>query len=378
MCRCDLIVLTYYACSVTPENFDLSDSTPFNFGDDCPVFDGLFRYCSLYTGATMSAARNLTSGLSDIAINWSGGLHHAQKGWASGFCYVNDIVIAILELLRIHPRVLYIDIDVHHGDGVQAAFASTDRVMTLSYHKYDPETFFPGTGGLKETGPDSTRNPGAHHSLNVPLKDGIDDAQYTSLFRKVTGSVVEAFKPTAIVLQCGADSLGGDRLGKFNLNIKAHGECLSFVKNMGLPLLVLGGGGYTARNVARLWCHETSLCVGADLRETIPEHVPYRQAFEGTENGSGELYPELHNTDKRHKNEHDQAYLDLIVEKISEQLRYLQGAPSVAMRCIPRDIWGLREGVERDVEDEGAAAEEYERSRRMKERRIGGRGELVG
>ena len=363
---------------MTPANYDSSDPKLKGFGDDCPVFDGLWRYCSLYAGASLSAARNLTSGLSDIAINWSGGLHHAQKGWASGFCYVNDIVIAILELLRVHPRVLYIDIDVHHGDGVENAFASTDRVMTLSYHKYDPETYFPGTGGLDYTGPDSARNPGAHHSLNVPLKDGIDDAQYISLFKTVTGNVIDAFKPTAIVLQCGADSLGGDRLGRFNLNIKAHGECLSFVKSKGLPLLVVGGGGYTARNVARLWCHETSLCVGANLNETLPEHVPYRQAFEGAENGDGALYPELHNTDKRHKNEHDQAYLNNIVEKITEELRYLKGAPSVAMRDIPRDIWGLREGVDRDMGEEGEDDEGYEPRRKTKERRIGGRGEMVG
>lgn len=95
----------------------------------------------------IEGAARLNRGLCDIAINWAGGLHHAKKSEASGFCYVNDIVLGILELLRYYARVLYIDIDVHHGDGVEEAFYTTDRVMTVSFHKYGE--FFPGTGELK-------------------------------------------------------------------------------------------------------------------------------------------------------------------------------------------------------------------------------------
>jgi histone deacetylase 1/2 len=102
-----------------------------NFNEDCPVFGGLFDFCRLYAGASVQAARRLNDGLADIAINWGGGLHHAKKSEASGFCYVNDLVLAILELLKRHARVLYIDIDVHHGDGVEEAFYLTDRVMTV-------------------------------------------------------------------------------------------------------------------------------------------------------------------------------------------------------------------------------------------------------
>ncbi|KAJ0357314.1 hypothetical protein COL922a_014664, partial [Colletotrichum nupharicola] len=113
------------------EKADLSEAIArFNFGDDCPIFDGLFQYCSLYSGASIDAARKLCNNQADIAINWSGGLHHAKKAEASGFCYINDIVLAILQLLRVHPRVMYIDIDVHHGDGVEQAFWSSDRVLT--------------------------------------------------------------------------------------------------------------------------------------------------------------------------------------------------------------------------------------------------------
>jgi len=108
--------------------------------------------------------------MSDICINWSGGLHHAKKEEASGFCYVNDIVLAILELLKYHNRVLYIDIDVHHGDGVEEAFYTTNRVMTVSFHRYG-ENYFPGTGDLQDIGVGE----GQFYSLNVPLKMYIDD-----------------------------------------------------------------------------------------------------------------------------------------------------------------------------------------------------------
>jgi histone deacetylase 1/2 len=122
----------------------------------------------------------LNRGLCDIAINWAGGLHHAKKSEASGFCYVNDIVLGILELLRYYARVLYIDIDVHHGDGVEEAFYTTDRVMTVSFHKYGE--FFPGTGELKDVGVQK----GKYYSVNVPLRDGIDDESYQTTFEPVS------------------------------------------------------------------------------------------------------------------------------------------------------------------------------------------------
>ena len=115
---------------------------------DCPGFDGLFNFCQLAVGGSIDAADLIVSGCADIAINWAGGFHHAKKTEASGFCFVNDIVICILELLKNYPRVLYLDIDVHHGDGVEEAFFSTNRVMTVSFHEYEEE-FFPGTGGLE-------------------------------------------------------------------------------------------------------------------------------------------------------------------------------------------------------------------------------------
>ncbi|KAI9680976.1 MAG: histone deacetylase [Trizodia sp. TS-e1964] len=331
---------------VTPQTLEQFGSVErFNIGDDCPIFAGLNNYCSLYAGASIDAARKLCSGQSDIAINWSGGLHHAKKGEASGFCYINDIVLAIQQLLLYHPRVLYIDIDVHHGDGVEQAFWSTDRVLTLSLHKYDPEHFFPGTGPLSSCGPSNPLNPGSHHSLNVPLRDGIGDVQYVNLFKAVVTPCVNSYRPTAIVLQCGADSLGSDRIGCFNLNIRAHGECLAFVKSLRLPLLVLGGGGYTPRNVARLWTHETALCLGVELHPSLPAHTPSLGAFDPDRT----LYPPLAENSK-HVNQNDEMYLDEQVRGVMEHLRWMGGAPGVQMQNVPRDVQGIRDDAEKEVQ----------------------------
>ncbi|KAL8826683.1 MAG: hypothetical protein Q9191_003646 [Dirinaria sp. TL-2023a] len=350
-----------------PHEPDASGYYPFNMGDDCPVFDGLFDYCSYYAGASLDAARKLTSGQSDIAINWSGGLHHAKKGEASGFCYINDIVLAILQMLRTYPRILYIDIDVHHGDGVEQAFWSTDRVLTLSFHKYDKAVFFPGTGGLDETGPQNNANGGAHHSLNVPLADGIDDESYVRLFKDIVGPCVERYNPAAIVFQCGADSLGGDRLGCFNLNIRAHGECVAFAKSFNRPMLVLGGGGYTARNVARLWAHETSVCLDQNLPSALPANMPFLSHFpEKT------LYPDLSKMGKAN-NLNTKESLQHILASTLEQLKYLEGNPSTQMAFIPPDLGPIKEDVEQEIRE---MKEGSEGKRRKKERGAGVRGEL--
>ncbi|KAF2151739.1 histone deacetylase [Myriangium duriaei CBS 260.36] len=329
----------------------------------------------------MEATRCLTNRQSDIAINWSGGLHHAHKAEASGFCYINDIVLAILEMLRFFSRVLYIDIDVHHGDGVEEAFNSSDRVMTVSLHRFgavqdanaNGHYFFPGTGALTDNG--NPASPGHHFALNVPIPSGITDDEYLSVFKRVIGRTLETFRPAAIVLQCGADSLGGDRLGQFNLNIKAHGECLSFVKAAGVPLLILGGGGYTARNVARAWCHETALAVDAKLSDALPVHLlPRAQAFTGKGHGDSKLYPDLKGF---HPNDCTRKDLDNIVQWCFEELRIINHAPSTNMEYLPPPQ--EQDRIRRKVDEEWERERETERSetgRKRRERNTGGRGEL--
>jgi histone deacetylase 1/2 len=176
----------------------------------------------------------------------------------------SDIVLGIIELLRFHQRVLYIDIDVHHGDGVEEAFYTTDRVMTVSFHKYGE--YFPGTGELRDIGVGK----GKYHSVNFPLRDGITDSTYKGIFEPVIEAVMEYYKPEAVVLQCGSDSLSGDRLGCFNLSMRGHANCVNFVKKFGLPTLILGGGGYTMRNVSRTWAYETGQLIGQEMGAQLP------------------------------------------------------------------------------------------------------------
>ncbi|CAD5113514.1 DgyrCDS2674 [Dimorphilus gyrociliatus] len=294
----------------------------FNVGEDCPVFDGMYEFCQLSAGGSVAGAVKLNKQATDIAINWGGGLHHAKKSEASGFCYVNDIVLAILELLKYHPRVLYIDIDIHHGDGVEEAFYTTDRVMTVSFHKYGE--YFPGTGDLRDIG----AGRGKYYAVNFPLRDGIDDDNYEMIFQPVINKVMEMYQPTAIVLQCGADSLSGDRLGCFNLTLKGHGKCVEFMKKFNLPLLMLGGGGYTIRNVARCWTQETAIALDID----IANELPYNDYFEYY----GPDF-KLNISPSNMANQNTPEYLDKIKTRLFENLRMLPHAPSIQMQDVPDD-----------------------------------------
>lgn len=324
---------------VTPDNMDafLKEQGKFNVGDDCPVFDGLFEFCGISAGGSMEGAARLNRGKCDIAVNWAGGLHHAKKSEASGFCYINDIVLGIIELLRFKSRVLYIDIDVHHGDGVEEAFYTTDRVMTCSFHKYGE--YFPGTGELRDTGVGQGKN----YAVNFPLRDGIDDESYKSIFEPVISAVMQYYRPEAVVLQCGGDSLSGDRLGCFNLSMKGHANCVKFVKSFGLPTLVVGGGGYTMRNVARTWAYETGALVGEEMNPVLPFNEYY------------EYYGPDYELDVRAsnmENANSKDYLEKIKIQVIENLKKTAHAPSVQMQDVPRETMvGLTEEEEAELDD---------------------------
>jgi histone deacetylase 1/2 len=237
-----------------------------------------------------------------------------------GFCYINDIVLAILELLKVHARVLYIDIDVHHGDGVEEAFYTTDRVMTFSLHKYGD--FFPGTGDLQDVG----AREGVGYSVNAPLQAGITDESYLQeLFIPVMDKIMDVFQPGAIVLQCGADSLTGDRLGCFNLTTRGHAKAVQHVQSYNIPTLVLGGGGYTIRNVARCWAYETAVLLNEDIDNNIPFNDYYEYYAPDFEL---HLKPDTSMENINHS-------LGNIRTELLQQLSDLQGAPSVQMQQVP-------------------------------------------
>jgi hypothetical protein len=247
-----------------------------------------------------------------------------------------DIVLGIIELLRYKQRVLYIDIDVHHGDGVEEAFYTTDRVMTVSFHKYGE--YFPGTGELRDIGVGN----GKYYSVNFPLRDGITDTTYKSVFEPVIDAVMKWYRPEAVVLQCGGDSLSGDRLGCFNLSMRGHANCVNFVKSFNLPTLILGGGGYTMRNVARAWAYETGLLVGEELGPFLPFNDYYDYFAPDYE-----LDVRPSNMDNANSPE----YLDKIRTQVLENLKRTAHAPSVQMQDIPRSPADLDDEVDEEMDD---------------------------
>ncbi|MCQ2816974.1 MAG: histone deacetylase [archaeon] len=297
-----------FLMSVNSENMnDMSEQLLYySIGEDCPIFEGLGEFCTISGTGSLLGAHYINEGWSDISINWCGGLHHAKRSEAVGFCYLNDCVLAILELLTKYQRVLYIDIDVHHGDGVEEAFFCTDRVMTCSFHKYGD--YFPGSGSINDIG----YGPGKYYAVNFPCYEGMDDISFEYIFKKTINNIVEKFKPQAIVLQGGTDSLSGDRLGCFNLSIKGHSIGVRHVKTLGIPFMMLGGGGYTLRNVPRAWTYESGLAVGIELEDKMPKH-DYLEYF----------YPEykLHMPVSNMENVNTPEYLDSILEQIDSHLK---------------------------------------------------------
>ncbi|KAF8467436.1 hypothetical protein JB92DRAFT_3060539 [Gautieria morchelliformis] len=329
---------------VTPETVEelTASGRRFLTGDDNPAFEGLFEFCSISAGGSIGAAQKLNDGAADIAINWAGGLHHAKKREASGFCYINDIVLAILELLRVFPRVLYIDIDCHHGDGVEEAFYTTDRVLTCSFHKFGD--YFPGTGHIDDKGKDK----GLGYSVNVPLKNGLTDDAFKHVFQPIVDHILEWYQPSAVVLQCGADSLAGDKLGCFNITMEGHAMSVQHLRKSGLPLILLGGGGYTMKNVARAWAYETACALG--IEDTIDRNLPWHDYFEWF---APRYRLEVAENNMEDINTRDQ-YLNGVLKDVLVNLRALPFAPSVALQDVPRKSIGdvVSQKSEEDEEDD--------------------------
>eukprot|EP01134_Creolimax_fragrantissima_P006284 CFRG6284T1 len=259
--------------SLTESDDDIAElKEEFGFLDDAYVFKGMWQYACAIGGASLTAARALTNRTSRYAINWGGGWHHAHREQANGFCYINDIVLAILELKTVFDFVMYIDLDLHHGDGVQEAFKTSPTVLTISLHKYAPG-FYPGTGDIDDIG----INSGKYYSVNIPLLDGCNDAIFVKLFIEVFEAAIASFQPTALVVQCGADGLLGDPNSCFNLTTKGYGACVSNILSHRLPTMFVGGGGYSMVDTARVWAYLTSLIVNFDQPECSTVRIDERR-----------------------------------------------------------------------------------------------------
>jgi acetoin utilization protein AcuC len=233
---------------------------------DNPVFPGLWEWSKLHAGSSLQCAELVTEGKARIAFNIAGGLHHAGASQASGFCYVNDPVLAIDHFVDQGKRVMYLDIDAHHGDGVQWAFYEDANVLTISFHQ-DGRTLFPGTGGLNEMG----RGEGSGYAVNVPMLPGTDDHVFWEGFTGVVPRLMETFKPDVVVSQLGVDTFRDDPLAA--LELTTHGFCkvIAYLTEKAPAWVALGGGGYNPSNVARAWTLAWAMMNGVDLPDDLPE-----------------------------------------------------------------------------------------------------------
>ena len=260
---------TEYISAVKSFSLGLSGYDPrrFNFSSegDNPVYRGMYDAAVLSTGASLVAAELVATRKVDVAFNISGGLHHAALDHASGFCVFNDPVIAIKYLLREGLRVAYVDIDAHHGDGVQDAFYDDNRVLTISIHE-SGQYLFPGTGFVREVG----IGPGLGYSVNLPLYPYTDDDIYLEAFLEVVPPILRAFAPDILVTQLGIDSYHSDPLTHLQVTTRGYSETVRELSRLGAPWLALGGGGYDLSAVARAW----TLAYGVMLDVEWPDRLP--------------------------------------------------------------------------------------------------------
>lgn len=241
-------------------------------GDD-PVFPEMHEASAEVAGGSIEAADFVMQGPDHHAFSIAGGLHHAMRGRASGFCIYNDASIAIEHIRRKHgARVLYLDTDAHHGDGVQAAFYDAADVLTVSFHE-SGRFLFPGTGFVQESG----RGDGAGYSVNVPLPPGAADGSYTMAFDELVPALARAFKPDVIVNQNGADAYQDDPLAHLRVTTGFYRHVAQTVHTLAHDLcqgrwLALGGGGYDLFSaVPRAWTLVFAEMTGVELPNELPQ-----------------------------------------------------------------------------------------------------------
>lgn len=224
---------------------------------DTPPFPGIHQAALHYSAATLQAAYEVRDG-AELGLALTGGLHHAQRTKANGFCIYNDPAIACLILRERFERVLYVDIDLHHGDGVQAIFADDPSVLTFSIHQ-DGRTLYPGTGAVEEPG------------INLPLPPGTTGGAWLGVFQEVLGLASLSFQPQAVVLQMGADPHPTDPLGRLEVPSHCWRSAVATVRDLGLPLVACTGGGYALDATTRMWTGAYLALLGRDVPSSLDD-----------------------------------------------------------------------------------------------------------
>ncbi|PIE35889.1 acetoin utilization protein AcuC [candidate division KSB3 bacterium] len=235
---------------------------------DNPLFPQVYKWSLLAVGASVQAAKLVETGEVDTAFNMAGGLHHASRNRASGFCYFNDIAIIIQRLLNKGYRVAYVDIDAHHGDGVQEMFYRTDRVLTVSIHE-NGFSAFPGTGFEREIGEEE----GQGYAVNIPIPSGSDDEVFCYAFNEIVPELFEKFQPDVMVTLLGTDTFRSDPLTSLEVTTSGFCRVVEALKALSPgKWIALGGGGYDVLTVPRAWTLAMAIMCGVELPYALPKH----------------------------------------------------------------------------------------------------------
>ena len=241
---------------------------------DNPIFKGMYEASALICGGSLIAADKVwTDDEFKIAFNFAGGLHHAVKDKASGFCIFNDIAVAIAHLKKLQKdiRIAYLDIDCHHGDGVQWLFYDDPNVLTISYHE-SGQFLFPGSGTIEERGEGN----GKGFSINFPLLPGTSNRMYLNLFRKTTPKILETYQPDILISQLGVDTYFDDPLTQMGLSIQVYKDIAQTIKTSAKEYcqnkwLAVGGGGYLISVVPRAWSLFLAKMLDVELDNELPQ-----------------------------------------------------------------------------------------------------------
>ncbi|MDJ0767055.1 MAG: GNAT family N-acetyltransferase [Myxococcota bacterium] len=238
----------------------------FNLGkEECPIFPHLFDYVLLYTSATITGTDLIIEENANVVFNPLGGFHHASRSAAEGFCYVNDAIVAIDIFLARGFKVAYIDLDAHHGNGVQDAYYADDRVLTISLHE-SGKTLFPWCGFENEIGEDI----GKGYNVNVPMPEGTDDESFEMVMDRVVAPAVNRFVPNVVVAVVGADTHRSDPLAHLSLTNNGMVNAVKKLREFGHHLLLLGGGGYDLQATIRAW---SRMWAAANRIDALPDYL---------------------------------------------------------------------------------------------------------
>jgi acetoin utilization protein AcuC len=216
--------------------------------EDNPIFSGLYDFSALTAGATYLGAKMVASGEVQVAFNPVGGLHHAGRNHAEGFCYVNDVAVAITHLLKEGLRIVFVDIDAHHGNGVQDAFYRDHRVLVISFHETGRE-LYPWSGFENEIG----EGEGKGYNVNVPLPKKTDDEAFIRAFEEIVPPLLDAYDADMVIAELGADTHIADPLTDLFMTNNGYRRAVKTLAQHAPRILALGGGGYDIYKTARSW-----------------------------------------------------------------------------------------------------------------------------